>query len=153
MNDTAAAEYPGWNVRLKASYPLDDTEQKAFLRNAYLKTKQAELTVDNMKMEIRDEVLSRMERVRMQHVMLAKAKTVRSESELYYQKILVRFGQGKAKSLDMRNALDSMVQSRQQELEALVLYNVALLQFDLAKNEIFERYGVDVEKYLKMVKE
>jgi hypothetical protein len=40
-----------------------------------------------------------------------------------------------------------MVASRQRELEALVNYNIALLQFDLSKNEIFrKRYNIDVEK-------
>jgi hypothetical protein len=55
--------------------------------------------------------------------------------------------------VNVKFALDSLVQARQGELEALVQYNVALLQFDLARNEIFDRYNVDVEKYIRVDKE
>ncbi len=153
VKNNYTGQYPGWLVRLKATYPLDDTEAKANLRNAYLRVKQSEIKVQNLRNEIRDEITSRSERVKVQHTALNKARVARSESEQYHRKILVKFRQGKTTSVAMRNALDTMIQAKQLELEALVLYNVTLLQFDLSKNEIFERYGVDVEKYIKMMKE
>lgn len=153
FTDAASAKYPAWQARAKLSYPLDDTEQKANLRNAQLKLKQANLNLDNIKLEVRDDVLSRLEQVRLQHTVLTKARIARVESEQYYQKVLVKFRQGKVTSLAMRTALEAMAQSRQQALESLVLYNVTLLQYDLAKNEIFERYHVDVEKYISEAKE
>jgi hypothetical protein len=48
----------------------------------------------------------------------------------------------------VKNGLDAMIETRQRELEALVQYNVALLQLDLAKNELFDRYKIDVNKYI-----
>ncbi len=48
----------------------------------------------------------------------------------------------------MKNGLDAMVASRQQELEALVQYNVSLLQLDLATNSLFERFNINVDKYI-----
>ncbi len=152
FKDSATGTYPDFEVNFKLSIPFDDTEQKANLRNAYLKIRQAEYNVENIKLELRDDVLSKLEGVEVQHTSLQKARTARSESELYYNKLLSLLRLGKINSVTMRLALDSMVQSRQQELEALVGYNLALLQFDLAKNEIFERYNVNVEKYLSSVK-
>ncbi len=153
FKDASAAQYPAWQVRGKLSYPLDDTDQKAGLRNAEFRTRQAKLTLDNLTQEVRDEVINRLEQVKLQHQVLLNARTARSESDLFYERMLVKFRQGKVNSIFMKNAVDAMVQSRQAELEALVQYNVALLQFDLAKNEVFERYNVNVEKYLAMIKE
>ncbi len=110
------------------------------------------MAVKNLRLEVRDDVLSKLDRVRMMHQVLLKTRNIRLESEMYYRKILVRFRQGKVSSVAMKNALDAMVQSRQRELEVLVGYNVALLELDLAKNEMFERYNVDIGKYLSMKK-
>lgn len=57
---------------------------------------------------------------------------------------------GKVPAVAMKNALDAMVESRQRELEVPGGYNVALLELDLAKNEMFERYNIDIGKYLSM---
>ncbi|MFH0975781.1 MAG: TolC family protein [Spirochaetota bacterium] len=153
--DSTSSKYPNLNLTLKMSYPLDDTEQKAKLRNSYFKAKQTEYNLQNIKLEVRDDIHSNIESVELQHITLAKSRIARKESETYYQKLLVRFRQGKVNSVAMKLALDSMVQSRQQELEALVGYNIAVLQLDMAKNEIFERYNINVEKYLspKNIKE
>ena len=150
-NDAFTGEYPTWQARAKLTYPLDNREAKANLRNSNLKYKQAELNLKNIKLEIRDDIINKMEQVKVQHEMLMKARTANSEAELYYQNVLKRFEQGKVTSVTMKIATDYMVQSRQQALNALVQYNVTLLLFDLAKNEIFERYHVDVEKYLKNI--
>ncbi len=148
FRDSASTKYPNFEVTAKLTYPLDNKEQEMNLRNAYLKMKQADYNLESIKLEVRDDVISNIEGVELQQVTLQKARVAKRESEVYYQKLLVRFRQGKINSAVMKLALDSMVQSRQQELEALVGFNVALLQFDLAKNEVFERYNIDVEKYL-----
>ncbi|HSV96893.1 MAG TPA: TolC family protein [Spirochaetota bacterium] len=153
MRDTASAKYPSWEARAKLTYPLDDRELKVNLRNAELRRRQAAIDLDRTKLEVRDDVLNSLERVRLLHSSLGKARTARSESELYYQRLLARFRQGKATAVNVKFALDALVQARQGELEALVQYNVTLLGFDLAKNEIFDRYNVDVEKYIRVGKE
>lgn len=153
MRDTASAKYPSWEARAKLTYPLDDRELRVNLRNAELKRRQAGIDLEKTRLEVRDDVLNSLEQVRLLHSTLGKARTARGESELYYQRLLARFRQGKATAVNVKFALDSLVQARQGELEALVQYNVALLQFDLARNEIFDRYNVDVEKYIRVDKE
>ena len=153
MRDTASAKYPSWEARAKFTYPLDDRELKVNLRNAELRRRQASIDLDRTRLEVRDEVLNSLEQVRLLHATLGKARTARAESELYYQRLLARFRQGKVTAVNIKLALDTLTQARQGELEALVQYNVALLQFDLARNEIFDRYNVDVEKYIRVDKE
>jgi len=102
--------------------------------------------------EIRDEIRSRIEGVRLAHSMLLKTRQVRTEAETYYYRLLLRSRQGKFSSVAVKSGLDQMINSRQQELVSLVQYNLALLQLDLAQNTIFDRYHVDVEKILAEVK-
>ena len=123
------------------------------LRNAELRRRQAGIDLEKTRLEVRDDVLNSLEQVRLLHSTLGKARTARAESELYYQRLLARFRQGKVTAVNIKLALDTLTQARQGELEALVQYNVALLQFDLARNEIFDRYNVDVEKYIRVDKE
>lgn len=151
--DSAAARYPAWQVRARLSYPLDDRELKTNLRNAEMKHRQAEISVEKLKKEVRDDVVGALDQVQVAHGTLLKSRTTRKEFELYYTGLLERFRQGKVGSVTVRLALEALTRARQNELETLVGYNVSLLRFDLAKNEIFERYQVDVEKYLKGIKE
>ncbi len=148
--DAASGEYPSWQVMLKATYPLDDTEQKVNIRNAYFQLKQVELKKDDLRKDIHDEVLNRLERVRLAYSVLTKARTGKNESEKYYARVYDRFRKEKATSLDIKTALDTVSMARQQELEALIGFNIALLQFDLSKNEIFECFNVNVEKYINL---
>ena len=152
FNQTTSNEYPAYQVRAKVTYPLDDSDLKTSVRNANFKLRQAEINIRNMKLEVRDDILNKLDQVQLSHEVLMKMRTVKNESQAYYQSILKRFEQGKVNSITMKLATDSMVQARKQELESLVQYNVAMLLFDLSKNEIFERYHVDVEKYLRNIK-
>jgi hypothetical protein len=42
----------------------------------------------------------------------------------------------------------ALVQSREGELRALVGYNVSLMVYDISRNVLFEKYNIDVEKYI-----
>jgi hypothetical protein len=77
-----------------------------------------------------------------------KAIEARRQSELFYQGMLTNLRRGKITSAVAKNGLDALVQSREQELQALVGYNISLLQFDVARNVLFEKYKIDVDKYI-----
>lgn len=143
---------PQWQVGVKASYPLWDEEVKVNQRNANMQLTQARIKLQNLEQEIRDEVLTRLENVRLAYEIFQNSRTSRKESEAFYNRMLARTRTGKLNFQLVGQALENMVANRQRELEALVNYNIALLQFDLAKNEIFERYKVDVERILERVK-
>lgn len=149
--DAVAFQYPVWSAGVRFSYPLGDTASAAEIRNAYYRVRQAEINLEELQKEIRDDVLNRLEAVRMQHRILQNSRKMRSETELHYSKVLGKAKAGQFNAVVVKNALDSLIDARQRELEALVGFNVALLQFDLAKNEIFERYKIDIEKILREV--
>jgi outer membrane protein TolC len=143
---------PQWQVGVRATYPLWDEEIKVNQRNAGMQLAQARIKLQNIEQEIRDEVLTRLENVRLTFEIFQNSRTSRKESEAFYNRMLARTRTGKLNFQLVGQALENMVANRQRELESLVNYNIALLQFDLAKNEIFERYKVDVEKILDKVK-
>lgn len=153
VKDTVAFTYPGWQVRAKLTYPLDDKDQEVNLRNAEIKFKQAEVALDKSKVDIKNEISNRSERVKLQYDILQKSITARQQSDLYYDRLFVKFKQGKVNSVAMKLATDSMIQARQQELESLINYNIVMLQYDLTKNVVFEKYGIDVNRYLAPKKE
>ena len=152
IGSAASLDYPQWSAGLKVTYPLWDQEIKTNQRNASFAIKQARIKLQNIEQEIRDDVLTRLENVKLAHGILATNRTARKESEAYYNRMLARSRTGKLNYQQVGMALENMVASRQRELESLVSYNISLLQFDLAKNEIFERYKVDVQKVLEKVK-
>lgn len=146
--DTGAIKYPSYEARLRVSYPLDDREQKINERNARFRLKQARIQLDKSKREVRDEISSRVEQITTSHDLYLKAREARIQSELFYRKMLVSMRRGRLTAATVKNGLDAMVSGREQELQALVYYNVALLQLDVAKNELWENYNIDVEKYI-----
>lgn len=151
FGDVAGIEYPTWEVGLKMSYPLWDEQTRINLRNSELRKKQAAIKLEDLRQTVRDEVLDRLEEVQLYYELLTRSENVTKESELYYNRLLRRSRQGKFNSVAVKNAMDTMIKARYDELKALIDYNIALLKFDLAKNEIFERFDVDVEKILQEV--
>ena len=148
----SSLQNPQWQVGVRATYPLWDEEVRVNSRNATLQLAQNRIKLQNAEQEIRDEVLTRLENVRLNYEVFQTSRTSRKESEAFYNRMLARTRTGKLNFQLVGQALETMVASRQRELESLVNYNIALLQFDLSKNEIFERYKVDVQKVLDKVK-
>lgn len=146
--DTSSAKYPAWEARVKVTYPLDDSEQKTNARNARFKLEQAKLQLDKYKRLVRDEIFSKTEHIKTNFALYQKAEEARIQAETYYRRLLASLRRGRFTAAVVKNGLDAMVESRQRELETLIQYNVSLLQLDVSKNELFERYNIDVNKYI-----
>ncbi|MCJ7772049.1 MAG: hypothetical protein MUP22_02830, partial [Desulfobacterales bacterium] len=72
----------------------------------------------------------------------------RYESEIYYRKLRDSLKRGRFTSAVVKNGLDTMIDSRHAELQALVHYNITLLKFHMAKNDLFDQYNINVDDYL-----
>lgn len=146
--DTLTMTYPSIEGRVSIIYPLDDKGQTANERNAKFKVKQAQLHVDKTRREVKDDVASKIEQIRTMHSLYENAREARIQSELFYTNMLINMHRGRLTAAVVKNGLDALVGSRQRELEALVYYNASLIQFEIAKNELWERYAIDVDKYI-----
>lgn len=140
--------FPAVEGRLKLQYPLCDQDLYTQERNARFKVKQAEIQLQKYKRTVKDDIMNTTDNIETSYRLYQKGVEARKQSELFYQGMMRDLGLGRLSSAVVKNALDAMVQSREMELQALVGYNVALLRYDVARNVLFEKYGIDVDKYI-----
>lgn len=146
--DTAGAKNPSIEARVRAEYPLTNPQQKTNIRDANFRKKQAELEYSKRSRIVRDEVTSAIERIETAHSIYLKSKEGRDQAERYYRGLIQNLRTGRFDANTVKDGLMGMVESRKREKEALIYYNLALLNFDVVKNELFERNRIDVDRYI-----
>jgi len=146
--NTSSAQYPTFEAKLALTYPLNDSQQKVNERNSGWMVEQAKTQVGKYQRIVKDDVTSKIEKISTSYKLYQKAKEARVQAEIYYSKMLTNLRRGRFTAANVRDALDSLVNSREQELNLLVGYNASLLEFEVSKNQLFETYGIDVEKYI-----
>jgi len=147
-SNTGTAQYPSLEAKIKLSYPLDDSGQQANARNSRWQVEQAKTQINKYQRIVKDDVTSKIENITTSHRLYEKAREARIQAEIYYSKMLINLRRGRFTAASVREALDALVNSREAELKLLVAYNASLLEFEVSKNELFEAYGIDVEKYI-----
>ncbi len=146
--DSSSGKYPSLEAQIKITYPLDNREQKINERNASYKLEQAKVQLEKTKRQVRDDVVSKIEHIKTFYDVYNKTSIARTESEAYYKRMLKSLRRGRFNAASVKNALDAQVQTRQGEFGALIRYNIALLEFDVSKNELFDKYNIDIDKYI-----
>ncbi len=146
--NTYTAKYPSYEARLTMTYPLEDSDQKVSERNSRWKVEQAKHQLDKSSRIVKDDISSKIEKINTNHKLYEKAKEARQQAEIYYSKMLLNLRRGRITAAVVRNSLDGLINSREAELQLLVLFNASLLDFEVSKNELFETYKIDVNKYI-----
>ncbi len=141
-------KFPAIEGKLKLQYPIGDQDVYTQERNARFKVKQAEIQLQKYRRKVKDDIMNSTDFIEASYRLYQKGMEARKQSELFYQGMMRDLGMGRLSSAVVKNALDAMVQSREMELQALVGYNISLLQYDVARNVLFEKYGIDVDKYI-----
>jgi hypothetical protein len=140
-----------WSVGLEVSYPLGNTEAVAKIQNARINWRKNLLSLEKLEKEIRDEVDSLVNQCDVLHRVYVRTQRAMKYSKTYYNQVLKKFKMGRYSTVELKLGLDNYVQMRQMALKALVDYNVALVRQDLARNVIFEKFNIDIDKILKSV--
>lgn len=152
MNDsysnTASMKNPSFEARLKMTYPLDNQDQQVNERNARWKIEQSRQDIKKYERLVKDDVTSKIENINTTYKLYQKAKEAREQAEIYYNRMYANLRRGRFTASVVREALDGLISSREGELRALVYFNASLLQFEVSKNQLFETYKIDVEKYI-----
>lgn len=146
--NTSSAQYPTFDAKIALTYPLDDSQQQVNERNSGWMVEQAKTQVNKYQRIVKDDVTSKIEKIDTSYKLYQKAKEARVQAEIYYGKMLTNLRRGRFTAANVRDALDSLVNSKEQELRLLVSYNASLLEFEVSKNQLFETYSIDVEKYI-----
>ena len=141
-------KYPTVSGRLALSHPLGDSDIKVRERNANFQLKQAELALEQTRRNINDDIKNQIDNVNASHIVYINAREARRQSETYFNRMLNNLARGRLDSATVKNGLDALIMSRQAEIGTLVGYNISLLQFLVAKNQLWERFDIDVEQYI-----
>ena len=145
---TTSMKYPSYEARVKMTYPLNDKNQETNERNARWQVEQARQDIKKYERLVKDDVTSKIENINTTYKLYLKAKEAREQAEIYYRRMSANLRRGRFTASVVRDALDALIMSREGELKALVYFNISMLQFEVSKNQLFESYKIDVEKYI-----
>ncbi|MEM7180998.1 MAG: TolC family protein [Spirochaetota bacterium] len=143
-----STKFPTMSAKIQLTYPLWDKGIKAGIRDAELELKKLDEEESKLKKEIQDELRIRWLAIENSHQILLDSKKTEQESEKYYKGIYRRFSQGSYQAVAVKNALDSLLQSQLQTIQAKINFNINLLRYDLAKNFLFTRFGIDIKEII-----
>jgi outer membrane protein TolC len=151
-SNTKEMKYPAYEAKISMTYPLDDTGLKADERNAAWGVEQSKQNLEKARRYVRDDVTTRIENIGTNHQLYTEAKEARKQAELYYRSMVSNLKMGRFAASSVRDALDALVSCKEMELQLLVAYNASLIEFEVSKNELFETYGIDINKYIPEAK-
>lgn len=143
--------YPQIAAELKMSYPLWDLGIKAAIRDAETNLKINELKIQNLEQEIEQEIAIRHEALIASHALLKDLQKTKKETETFYNGLMERFRQGRYTAVNVKNALDSLANTELAVTQAKINFNINLVRYELAKNSLFEKYGLDLYSILEEV--
>ena len=151
-SDGFSFKNPSFEALFEFTYPLDNKEQEVAERNALFALEKAEIDLKKYRRIVHDDIASKINLIKTSHKLYQKSKKIRIESEIFYKKLVKNLRRGRLNAADVKNALDGLIESRQAELESLVYFDITLLQFDVAKNELWKRFNIDIHNYLPKTK-
>ncbi|MDH5654823.1 MAG: TolC family protein [Spirochaetia bacterium] len=148
-DEVSDGRYPESSVEFRVEYPLWDKGAKADSRNAEIALKQMDIQEREMRRRIEDDVRESMDRIHTSHTALVKTKEALKQTEAFYRGLLVRYTQGRFNAETVKNALDALVQARLSYMQAKINFNISLVRYDLARNTIFKKYNIDIDKIIE----
>jgi len=137
-----------WSVGFELTYPLGNNEAEAKMNQAMLNYKKNYVELNKLEKEIKDEIDSLVKQCDVMFSVFQENKKSKNLSKNYYNQVLKKFKRGRYDAVKLKLALDNYIQMRQHELKSLVDYNITLLRRDLARNVIFENYGINIDSIL-----
>ena len=137
-----------WSIGFKASYPLGNDQAVARMSKAMLDYRKNRIELKRLQKEISDEIDSIVKQCDVMFIVYEKNRQSKELSKKYYNQLLKKFKQGRYNAVQLKLALDNYINMRHQELKSLVDYNITLLRRDLARNVVFEEFGINIDLIL-----
>lgn len=146
--DAASGKYHEASVEFKVEYPIGDEGAEVDARNARISLEQVSIQESQLKRQIHDDVKQGYDQIVASKEILEKARFSLSETQTYYNRLVTRYGQGRFTAEAVKQALDALVQARLGVLQSTVGFNIALIQYDMTRNVIWEKFHVDVDQVI-----
>lgn len=148
---STSGKYPDYSFDFKIEYPLWDEGLQAEKRNAKINLRQIEIQEKQLRLQIRNELEDARQEIQLAHQRLLYSKEALLSNRAYYNGLLRRYRQGRFSATALKNALDTLVQSEQGLMEAMVNFNISLLRYSLHCNTLFKKYGIDIDKVVDSI--
>lgn len=145
--------YPESSVEFRVEYPLWDEGRRVDSRNARIAMRQLAIQEEEMERQVSDEIRDGFDRINVSFEGLQRAERAVQQSQAFYNGLIVRYRQGRFTAEAIKNALDALIQSRQGLTQARINYNISLIRYDLTRNYVFDRYGIDIDETLDRIKQ
>ncbi|MCB1156462.1 MAG: TolC family protein, partial [Leptospiraceae bacterium] len=146
-----STKYNNLSAQIALSYPLWDKGIKSAIRDSNIEVSRLRVLEEDLRKQIKDELHIRHDNIQKSYVILQNSKRTELEAERFYNGIYRRFSQGSYNALSVKKALDNYVESQLGTIQARVNFNINMLLYDLSKNYLFERFGVDVRKVMNQL--
>ncbi len=149
FREVPSGRYPEYGIEFKVEYPLWDEGTRVDVRNAKVSLRQLDEQDRLLKRRVEDEIREGLDRIRANHEVLEKAKSAEKETAAFYYGLVYRYRQGRFTAVAVKNALDALAQSRQALMQARVNYNISLVRYELARNSVFRKFHIDIDKVIE----
>ncbi len=141
----ATFKYPETRGEVAVSYPLWDQGIKETIRESKINIAQLQQKEKDLIKEIETEVKNRYDAIFTSHKNLEISKKNLEDVEKYYKGITEKFSQGRYNASNLKLALDTLAQSELGVIQSRVNFNINLIRYELSKNSLFQKYGIDSE--------
>ncbi|EPG73113.1 outer membrane efflux protein [Leptospira fainei serovar Hurstbridge str. BUT 6] len=148
FNGVGVGRYTQNSAEIKMETPIGNDTARAEFKNAQTQSKKIDLLLEQTKDQVKTDVRQGLERIRITYDVLEESKKNLAQAEKFYTGILPRYRFGRTTSVNVKNALDLVAQARYGLMQAKVNYNTALVQYELSKGTLFQKYGMDAEEIL-----
>jgi outer membrane protein TolC len=134
-----------WNVSVMVSAPLCGTYDEANIESAKRTLSKTRITEKQLEDGIRDEIRVRIAKCEASYRIYRQTAQSGEYARAYYDQVYKRFSQGRYESAQLKLAFDNYIALINYTLKTLIDYNVSMLELDIAKNAVFEKYSIDID--------
>ena len=142
-------KYPELKGQFQFSYPLSDLKTETEIEDYEASMLETQEEIDNLKNEIRKEMELRHLKIASDFQVFQDAEKILAQTELFHNKLKYKYRSGKYNSELVKNSLDMLTQARMKLIQSKINYNVSILLYELSKNNIFPKYGIDVKAMME----
>jgi outer membrane protein TolC len=130
LGDTFGAAYPQWSVGLNVAYPLGRSAADANLAQQEVARRQSQISLRELELAVVQQVrdVARQVQSSYQRVVVTRAALAASEQQLDAEQR--RFAAGLSTTLELQVRQGQLATARTAELNAVIAYNRALIDFE-----------------------
>lgn len=130
LGDTFGGAYPSWSVGVNVTYPVGRTAAEASYAQAQVRKKQQLLSLDQLRIEIVRQVRDAARQVENSYQQVQATQAFREAAQQQLDAEQRRFAAGMSTTLDLQIRERDLANARVTELNAMIDYNRALINFD-----------------------